>query len=79
MCAYLATRSHDVWTWRKFHVQDTLRVLTTQRCEIQGDVTYLHILGQGLDFLSGDALVDLLDKRGSIHPDRAKLTMAGEL
>jgi hypothetical protein len=69
MCAYLATWSHDVWTWRTRH----------SKGEIQGDVTYLHILGQGLVFLSGDALVDLLDKRGSIHPDRAKLTMAGEL
>ena len=52
-------------------------ILMTQRCA--GDVTYLHVLGQGLLFLSGDALVDLQDKRGSIHSDGAKLTIAGEL
>jgi hypothetical protein len=42
-------------------------------------VTYLHVLGQGLVFLSGDALFELLDKRGSIYSDKPKLTMAGEL
>ena len=44
-----------------------------------GDVTYLHIFGQGLVFLSGNALFDLLDKRGTKYSDRLKLVMAGEL
>jgi hypothetical protein len=44
-----------------------------------GDVTYLHVGGQSLVYLSGDAMFDLLDKRGSIYSDRPKLVMVGEL
>jgi hypothetical protein len=44
-----------------------------------GEVTYLHVLGQGLVFLTGEAIFDLLDKRGSIYSDKPHLVMAGEL
>ncbi|KAF8880650.1 cytochrome P450 [Infundibulicybe gibba] len=45
-----------------------------------GDVCYLHVLGQGLVFLSSpEAALDLLDKRGSIYSDKPHLVMAGEL
>ncbi|KAG5643437.1 hypothetical protein DXG03_000945, partial [Asterophora parasitica] len=46
----------------------------------QGDVVYLHVLGQGLVFLnSPEAAFELLDKRGSIYSDKPSLMMAGEL
>ncbi|TFK34662.1 cytochrome P450 [Crucibulum laeve] len=45
-----------------------------------GDVTYLHVLGQGLVFLnSPEAAFDLLDKRGSIYSDKPQLVMVGDL
>jgi len=45
-----------------------------------GEVTYLHVLGQGLVFLnSPEAAFDLLDKRGAIYSDKPQLVMAGEL
>jgi hypothetical protein len=45
-----------------------------------GDVCYIHILGQGLVFLSSpEATMALLDRRGSIYSDKPHLVMAGEL
>ncbi|KAJ7723670.1 cytochrome P450 [Mycena metata] len=48
-----------------------------------GDVAYLHVVGQGLVFVSllhcPEATMDLLDKKGSIYGDKPSLVMAGEL
>ncbi|CAK5274366.1 unnamed protein product [Mycena citricolor] len=45
-----------------------------------GDVVHVHILGQGLVFLSSpEATMDLLDRKGSIYGDKPTLVMAGEL
>ncbi|KAJ7202062.1 cytochrome P450 [Mycena pura] len=45
-----------------------------------GDVVHVHIVGQGLVFLSSpEATMDLLEKRGSIYGDKPALVMAGEL
>jgi cytochrome P450 len=45
-----------------------------------GDVTYLHIFGQGLVFLNtSEAAIDLMEKKGSIYSDKPGLVMVGEL
>ncbi|TFK95438.1 cytochrome P450 [Pterulicium gracile] len=45
-----------------------------------GDVTYLHIFGQGLVFLNtSKAAFDLMERKGSIYSDRPPLVMVTEL
>ncbi|KAF7324964.1 Cytochrome P450 [Mycena kentingensis (nom. inval.)] len=45
-----------------------------------GDVVHVHVVGQGLVFLSSpEATMDLLEKKGSIYGDKPSLVMAGEL
>ncbi|KAF7368779.1 Cytochrome P450 [Mycena venus] len=45
-----------------------------------GDVVHVHVVGQGLVFLSSpEATMDLLDRKGSIYGDKPALVMAGEL
>lgn len=52
----------------------------TQWSKDFGDVTYLHIFGQGLVFLSSpEATLDLLDRKGGMYSDKPTLVMAGEL
>ncbi|KAK0447316.1 cytochrome P450 [Armillaria borealis] len=52
----------------------------TQWAKKYGDVCYLHVVGQGIVFLSSaDAASDLLDKRGAIYSDRPELKMVGDL
>lgn len=43
------------------------------------DVTYLRILGQGVVYLAGEAISDLMEKRGSIYADKPRFVMTGEL
>ncbi|KAK0184475.1 cytochrome P450 [Armillaria mellea] len=48
--------------------------------DFSGDVCYLHVLGQGIVFLSSaDAASDLFEKRGTIYSDRPELRMVGDL
>lgn len=45
-----------------------------------GDICYLHVLGQGVIFLSSrEAAFDLLKSQGQIYSDRPRTVMAGEL
>ncbi|EPT04818.1 hypothetical protein FOMPIDRAFT_1112479 [Fomitopsis schrenkii] len=45
-----------------------------------GDMTYLHVFGQGLLFLNNyEGAVELLEKRGAIYSDKPGLVMAGDL
>ncbi|KAK7052512.1 cytochrome P450 [Favolaschia claudopus] len=45
-----------------------------------GDVVHVHVVGQGLVFVSSpEATMDLLDKKGGIYADKPALIMAGEL
>jgi len=56
----------------------SLIVRNADLCE--GDVVYVHLVGQGLVFLSSsEAAFELLEKRGSIYSDKPSLVMAGEL
>ncbi|KAG8221648.1 cytochrome P450 [Butyriboletus roseoflavus] len=45
-----------------------------------GDITYLHVFGQGIVFLNTPEVVfNLLEKRGSIYSDKPRLVMLGDL
>ncbi|KAG8221656.1 cytochrome P450 [Butyriboletus roseoflavus] len=45
-----------------------------------GDITYLHVFGQGLVFLNTpEVAFDLLEKRGAIYSDKPRLVMLGDL
>jgi len=45
-----------------------------------GDITYLHVFGQGLVFINKyEVAVELLEKRGAIYSDKPGLVMAGDL
>ncbi|KAJ7148780.1 cytochrome P450 [Mycena crocata] len=57
-----------------------LWLVATKWAEQFGDIVHVHIVGQGLIFLSSpEATMDLLDKKGSIYGDKPPLVMAGEL
>lgn len=52
----------------------------TQWSKQYGDVTYLHVFGQGLVFISSpEAASDLLIKKGGLYADKPQLVMVGEL
>jgi len=57
-----------------------LWLVATKWAKQFGDVVHVHVVGQGLVFLSSpEATMDLLDKKGSIYGDKPSLVMAGEL
>ncbi|KAF7304355.1 Cytochrome P450 [Mycena chlorophos] len=57
-----------------------LWLAATQWAKRFGDVVHVHVVGQGLVFLSSpEATMDLLEKKGSIYGDKPPLVMVGEL
>ncbi|EAU86925.2 cytochrome P450 [Coprinopsis cinerea okayama7 len=45
-----------------------------------GDITYLHVFGQGLTFINSlESASDLLEKRGGMYADKPQFTMVCEL